>query len=335
MPPPGFDGWLPPLTVGRFFTTWSLHPWSAVVCAAMVGGYLAVRRLAVGRKGAWPWRASLAWLTGVTLLAFATQGSLRVYDDSLFWIHMVGHLVLVMVVPVLLVAGRPLDLVVAALPDGLSLRVATVLRGRVISAITNPGVGLILYTAVIAGTHLTGFMNQMMLHPWLGGIEQLMYVTAGVLFFLPLVGVPPIRWQVSAPLRMAMFVVAMPIDTFTGVILGQTNTYPWPAMAAMHPPWAPSLVTDLHAGGAVMWIGGDAIMTVMFGLAAIAWARSASLGEGAELGGWLEAARANYQHGLVGSGSPTSAVSASANPDSDDALDAYNQYLKRLHARRD
>lgn len=323
-------GWLPPLTVGRLFTTWSLHEWSAIAAGVLLLGYLLGWQRARRTASGWSLRAAAGWLLAVALLVFTTQGSLRAYDDSLFWLHMVAHLLLVMVIPVLLVVGRPLDLAVAALPSRRAEQLDRALHGRLFAALTNPGVGLALYTAVVAGTHLTGFMDQMMIHAWLGGVEQVLYVVAGFVFFLPLVGTPPIRWQLSAPLRMAMFVVAMPVDTFTGVILGQTDTYPWPLMASAHPPWAPSLITDLHYGGAVMWIGGDAIMTVMFGIAAVRWARAAVLSEGSELGGWLEAARANYQQDLIGD-----ATSAEpADPDSDAALDAYNAYLRRRSEQR-
>jgi putative copper resistance protein D len=334
-PPASTPQTLAPLNAGRLFTIWSFHMWSALVATLLLAGYLGGWLVARRRQHAVAMRAAASWCGGIALLVFATQGSLRVYDDALFWAHMVAHLILVMVVPVLLVAGRPLDVAIGALPDAAAERLGRALRGRVSSVITNPGVGLGLYTAVIVGTHLTGFMNQTMLHPWLTGLEQVMYVVAGVLFFLPLVGQAPIRWQLGAPLRMAMFVVAMPVDTFTGVILGQTNRYPWPLMAAMHPAWAPSLITDLHAGGAVMWVGGDAIMTVMFGIAAISWARSATASTGSDLGGWLDSARANYQQDLVRAVSETGAVDAPpANPDSDEALTAYNDYLQRLSSRR-
>lgn len=323
--------WLPRLAVGRLFSTWSFHVWSALAAAILLLAYLLAWRSARRRGTDWRRRSVLLWCSGIAVLVFTTQGSLRVYDDSLFWVHMVGHLLLVMVVPVLLVAGRPLDLAIAALPESRAQRFQNALHGRICSVVTNPGLGLALYTAVIVGTHLTGFMNQMMIHPWLGGIEQLMYVGAGVLFFLPLIGNAPIRWQLSAPLRMAMLVVAMPIDTFTGVVLGQTNKYPWPMMAAMHPPWAPSLTTDLHAGGAIMWVGGDAIMAVMFGIAAVGWARSAMSGTTSDLGGWLDSARANYQQDLAGGRAEGAAPPA--DPDSDEALEAYNEYLQRVNGR--
>jgi putative copper resistance protein D len=326
---------LPKLTAGRLFSRWSFHIWSALAALLLLIGYLLGWRAARRRGAAWQRRATASWCAGIAVLVFTTQAGPRVYDDALFWVHMVGHLLLVMVIPVLLIAGRPLDLIIAALPVTKAERFEHALRGRVGAAVTNPGVGLGLYTAVIVGTHLTGFMNQMMIHPWLTGLEQLIYVVAGTLFFLPLIGDAPIRWKLSAPLRMAMLVVAMPVDTFTGVVLSQTDKYPWPMMAAMHPAWAPSLLTDLHAGGAVMWVGGDAIMAVMFGIAAVSWARTAGSGATSDLGGWLDSARANYQQDLVGAtNTADDDTGAMTNPDSDEALAAYNDYLHRLGDRR-
>lgn len=331
MPGTSMMSLLPRLTTGRALSTWDAHAWAIVVAALLLIGYVAgLRRVA--RLGA-TWRASsaTAWLVGVALFVIATLSSVAVYSDALFWMHMVQHLLLIMVTPIFLVLGRPLDLAVAAFPGP---RLRNILRGRTVSVITNPGLGIALYAAAIAGTHLTGFMDSMMAHPWLHDAEAAVYVVVGFLFFLPLLGAPPIRWQIALPLRMAWLVVAMPVDTFTGVILGQTERYPWPMMAAVHPMWAPSLLSDLHAGGAIMWVGGDAIMAVLFGVCAVAWARRAGAGDGSELGTWLSAARVNYQAGLTGAAdSGTTQPAQPPTGDSDEDLAAYNAYLARLHQR--
>jgi putative copper resistance protein D len=318
---------LAPLTVARLFGHWALHPASAIASAVLVLGYLGCVA-AVRRRGThWPVVRSACWLAGVAVLVFTTQGGIAAYSDALFWMHMVEHLLLIMVVPLGLIGGRPWDLLLAV----TSGRAAGPLRGPVVSLLTHPLVTLALYTAAIAGTHLTGFMNSLMMHAWLHGLESAVYVVAGFLFFTPLVSDAPIRWRLSQPMRMMVLVVAMPVDTFTGVILGQTTVYPWPMMAMMHPAWGPSLIDDLHAGGAVMWIGGDAIMAVLMGVAAVAWARAAASGDGSELGGWLSAARVNYQRS-VATGAPVDpAGPAVRTGDSDDDLADYNAYLQRLN----
>ena len=50
----------------------------------------------------------------------------------------------------------------------------------------------------------------------------------------------------------------MPVDAFTGLILGSEGSNPFPALAKQRPGWAPSPISDVHIGGAVMWVGGAA-----------------------------------------------------------------------------
>ena len=99
-----------------------------------------------------------------------------------------------------------------------------------------------------------------MTNPALHDAEHALYLVVGYLFFLPILGSEPIRWRLSYPIRFVMLVVAMPVDTFTGLILGTENTPAKGMTTQMRPPGSPTPVADLHAGGAVMWIGGDAIM---------------------------------------------------------------------------
>ena len=324
---------VPPLTFGRLFTQWQWHPVSALVTLILIAGYAAGVYVVRRRGKPWPAVRTLAWFLAVALLVLATAGGIAVYSDALFWMHMVAHLVLIMVVPLGLIWGRPLDLAIAA-SGSKGPALERTFHGPAVSLITFPLLTLGLYAVVIAGTHLTDFMNTMMMHPWLHGLESAIYVVVGVLFFAPLVSSTPLRWQLSEPMRIMLMVLAMPVDTFTGVVLGQTSTFPWPMMAMMRPAWAPDPIDDLHAGGAVMWIGGDAIMAILMGVAAVAWVRAAGSGESSELGGWLSAARVNTQRDFVtghaddeGDGQPAEARTG----DSDDDLADYNRYLERLN----
>ena len=325
---PGMGGMasLPTLTWMSLVTTWELHPFvlALVVVAAAGYGTLVVRVRRLGQR--WPRRYRAAWLFGLAIVVVCSQGGIAVYGHVLFWVHMIGHLLLIMVAPLLLVLGAPLSLLVAAArPEAREAVERRLVRGP-IAAITNPALGLIAYTVTIVATHLTGFMDAVMIHPWLEAVEQLLYLVAGFWFFLPLVGSEPVRWRLGAPQRMFVLALSMPVDTFTGVVLLQTSSYPWPAMAAMHQPWASSPLDDLHAGGAVMWIGGDAIMAVIFALVFVRWARFSRT---ANLGGWLEGVRLHALRETVGLDAAT-AIGDAATADTDECLDAYNAYLGRL-----
>jgi hypothetical protein len=134
----------------------------------------------------------------------------------------------------------------------------------------------------------------------------------------------------------------MPVDTFTGLVLGYANRGDVVPTQA-RPPGAPAPVQDLHWAGAIMWIGGDAIMLAFIMVAVWMWSRD----DRAPLGGWLEAARkAQFDELVAGQATGDAAVPAGRGPaggaqrphadsggiDDDEHLAAYNAYLARLNS---
>jgi hypothetical protein len=131
----------------------------------------------------------------------------------------------------------------------------------------------------------------------------------------------------------------MPVDAFTGVVLGSYQTYPFRPMAPRN--WGPSPLNDIHQGGAVMWIGGAAIMFVVIMVTFFSWTReprsSAAMG-------WFETARRSTMADRMNEVPPTATATArvaGAPPgqggrpadvdDDDDQLAAYNAYLTRIN----
>ena len=188
-----------------------------------------------------------------------------------------------------------------------------------LAAITWPPFGVALYLTVIVGTHLTGFMNLVETNGAVHDGEHALYLAAGYLYFLPLIGREPIRWRVSYPTRIFLLFIAMPVDAFTGLVLGSEGSNPFPALAEQRPGWAPSPISDVHIGGAVMWVGGAGIMFALVMAVFFAWSRE-KRGDGGL--GWLESARRSnfatlvsaHQDANAGHGGPPSAAPAGARP---------------------
>ena len=78
------------------------------------------------------------------------------------------------------------------------------------------------------------------------------------------------------------------MDAFTGLVLGSEGRNPFPGLAEQRPAWAPSPLTDVHIGGAVMWVGGAGIMFGLVLAVFFAWSREQREDGGL---GWLESAR--------------------------------------------
>jgi putative copper resistance protein D len=103
------------------FTQWRLDPLWALVCVAALVLYLvAVRRLrAQGER--WYGAHTVAWVVGLGILFFATNGGIAVYQDYLIGFNASLLLLVCLVAPLALLAGRPATLIkltLAARTDG-------------------------------------------------------------------------------------------------------------------------------------------------------------------------------------------------------------------------
>lgn len=334
---------LPPLTAVRFFTAWQLDA-IALLGVLVAAGLYATAMLRVHRahpNNGWPAARAGSFGAGLLVIILATHSSIGVYDMTVFSVHMFQHLMLIMVAPPLLAAGRPLTLLLHSVRNPWHRRVKRAARSRLVTALTCPPVALASYTATIVGTHLTGLMGQVMQRPWLGQAEHLLYLVSGYLFAVLIVGDEPIRWRLSAPARLMLLAVSMVVDTFVGVVLIQSIH---PIMMTPHPGWGTDPLADTRTGGAVMWVFGDGLMALLMILVSIGWSRRP---EAARRRGhsWLEQARLSTFRTLVGSpdGATAGTVPAGApNPrtgrrstdidDDEESRATYNAWLARLHA---
>jgi putative copper resistance protein D len=303
----------------RLFTAWQLDAIAVAVLVIAAAAYLTgVASVATRTGRRWPLRRTLSFFAGLVVCAFATNGSIAVYDQVLFSAHMAGHLALVMLAPALLVAGHPLTLAVDASSPERRERILRIARGRVISLLTSPPVALAAYAAVIVGSHLTGLMDTIMRNTWAGQVEHLVYVLIGCQFFVLVVGQEPIRWRLGSPSRWLLLLIAMAVDTFTGIVLLQGTTAVHLEPSGLHV----NALSDTQTGGAIMWFGGDAIMAVVMVAVGVTWLRVVDRNPVSR--GWLEQARSEAFAEHTGrSGSDV---------DEDDAArEAYNEWLERLN----
>jgi cytochrome c oxidase assembly factor CtaG len=318
-------------------TVWQFAP-VVTAAVALAAGLYAWGMVRVARRHParpWPsWRAAM-FGGGLAVVVVATQSGIGAYDDVLFWDHMIQHLLLIMVAPPLLVAGEPITLLLHASRNPVHDLAMRAVRSPVATFLTWPPFTCAAYAAVIVVSHLTSAAGLVAVNQAAHNAEHALFLVVGYLFFLPLVGREPVRWRLSYPTRLLILFLTMPVDTFTGVVLGYSGAGAPGVPAGPRPPWAPSPVQDLHIGGAVMWIAGDSIMFAMMMLVFLAWSRD----ERPAARGWLETVRqANLERvtGMTPAGQ-----SERAGVDDDEHLAAYNAYLARLNrpepdgARRD
>jgi putative copper resistance protein D len=264
-----------PALAGRNFLRTYLNPVPIVVLAVALAVYL----LAVRRQNRlhpahpWPLRRTVSYLGGTLVTFVAICSFLGAYDRTLFWVHMVQHLLLIMVAAAMFAASSPVALCWRATSARTHRRLGAVLRSRPARIVGHPVTAFVLYAVLVPLTHLTVFFNDAIRSGAVDQFEHLCFVVVGFLFFRQLFGVDPNRYRVQPAMRGVMVFLAVPVDTFVGLTLDSETHEIFPAFAAEHRTWGPSLVMDLHLGGVIMWVGGDVLMTAAIVPIIVAWLR--------------------------------------------------------------
>ena len=315
---------LPQFSFEAVLTQWQSAPVVTAFAVVAAGLYLwgAVRVARRHPTRPWPaWRTGM-FLGGLAVVVVALQSGIGSYDDVLFWDHMVQHLMLVMAAPPLLIFGQPITLLMHASRNPLHTWVKRAVRSGAASFLTWPVFGFAAYAVAIVVAHLTGLANLVASNQVAHETEHVAFLVIGYLFFLPIIGSEPIKWRLSYPTKLVLLFLVMPVDTFTGLVISYGNRGTPGLPTGARPGWAGSALADLHAGGAVMWVAGDAIMFVLMMIVFLMW--STDTKAASRKRGWLESAR----RATV---APMSTSSTADIDEDDEQLVAYNAYLNRLN----
>lgn len=246
---------LPPLLV----SDWTLSVSVLAPAAAAAALYVVAVRRAGGR---WPLRRTVSFLVGIACVTVAVQSGLDAYDDRMLSVHMVQHMLLVLVAPLLLLGGRPVVLALRALRPCGRRRFALVLeRTRPFSA---PVPTLAIFAAVVVLTHLPSFYEATLRHPLLHDTEHALYLLAGLLMWSPLLdGDPAPRHRLSGLGRLGYLIAAMMPTAVVGAYLNRHATLVYPSYGPPARALGISALGDQAQAGAIMWVLGNSIMVVV------------------------------------------------------------------------
>lgn len=273
---------LPPeLTPERWLTSWDLDLLWTLVAGFGIFFYLAgVWRL--HRRGdRWPVHRTILWVVGMLALVWITNGALNVYEQYLFSVHMMSHMLLSMTVPILLVLSAPITLGMRAIrrrDDGsrgprewlllfVHSRYATVLTHPLVSGgIFAASLWVFYYTPIFRWA-----TEDHVGHTWM----VIHFLLTGYLFAQTLVGVDPVATRPPYPLRLLLLLATMAMHAFFGLSIMTSESLmlaDW--YGAMGRTWGdPPLVDQQNAGG-IAWSVGEIPTVALAVMVAILWSRS-------------------------------------------------------------
>jgi len=273
---------LPPeFTWSKLFTLWQLDLlWALIAIFGIV--YYVWGHLRLAQRGDhWPISRTILWVSGMVLLIFATNSGLVVYGTYLFSIHMLGHMLLSMAVPLLLVLGAPITLASRAIvarkdgSRGAREWILVAVHSKYLAIIGHPVVA-----ASIFGLSLIVFyyspLFEWALKDHLGHLWMTAhFVFSGYLFAQSLIGIDPSPHNPPYPLRLIIVLATMAFHAFFGlsIILGTSLLVPdW--YGAMGRTWGDSPLIDQQNGGELAWGLGEFPTLALAILVTWAWSKS-------------------------------------------------------------
>jgi len=245
----------------RFQTDWLNLLALAIEVGLAVWYLVSVRRLEARGRG-WSGRRTACFVGGTVLVIVAVQSGLASYDDQVFWIHVIQHLLLMNFAPILFALSAPMTLALQASSrrtQGILLRV---LHHPVVEFITNPVVVVVGAYGTMLVYFLTPFYNFSLEHPWVHDLTHLHFLISGALFWWIVIGRDPSRWRPSFPAKLGVLAAGIPVNAILGVSLTG-------ATASIAPHF--HSLGDTHVGGSILWVVGELTTLIAMGIVLYQW----------------------------------------------------------------
>jgi cytochrome c oxidase assembly factor CtaG len=252
-------------TTSFFLHAWEVHPSVVVGCVAMLVWYF---------WGQFP--SAKYWVpfcAGVVILCLALISPIDPLGDLyLFSAHMVQHLLLILIIPPLLIAGLA-EKRVSRWMEVPSVRSAEAVLGRPVVAWTSN-------MFVMSIWHLPVLYNAANANTGIHICEHLSFLITSCMFWWPIVS--PIESQRLPPAKAMVYLFgAAVVSTVLGIVItflpvGYYEPYMHPvdSLGALHlirVTWGISAATDEKLAGLIMWVPGCTVYFIALLLKLARW----------------------------------------------------------------
>ena len=279
--------------------------------------YVAAHLILARRKIDWPIGRTIAWVLGWALLLWVGSAGVWAYSGAAFSYHMLVHMTVNMIIPVLIVLGAPITLALRVLPTqpesepmGLRDLINGLLNWKPLEYLMHPVVIGINFIGSAYAVYLSGLFEFLMRYHWGHQLMTLHFIISGLLFFGLIVGADRNPKELPHVAKLGFLFAAMPFHAFFAVILLSSdgiigsNFYNGLDVA-----WMTDLYADQQMGGQYTWAIGEIPMLMVVIALVFQWFAQDS----------REAKRKDraMDEGL------------------DDSYEAYNEMLRKLAERSD
>lgn len=224
--------------------------------------YLLLGLLSNQRHKQWPIYRYIFWVFGVLSAAAAIIGPIAELAHKNFTAHMVGHLFLGMLAPLLLSLAAPMTLLMRNLGVRYARKLSRMLKSFPVGVYCHPIAASILNIGGLWVLYTTELYTAMHYYPLLQMIVHLHVFLAGYLYTISIIYVDPIAHRYSFIFRAIVLILSLAAH---GILSKYIYAYPPAGVPIEH----------AQAGGMIMYYGGDLIELGLIFLFCRQWYRAA------------------------------------------------------------
>jgi len=280
--------WMPvdPPTLARLF---AFHPQPvpivALLGAALLVAYLVGVIVLLRRGLPWPPGRLVWWVLGIATIELMTATGFDGYGMELFSVHMLQHMVIGMLTPILLCLGAPMTLLLRALPArprGARSVVLAIVHSGAVRFIANPVTTVLLFLFSLYGLYFTPAFDWLMSTMWGHNLMLVHFLAIGMLYFWAVLGVDPsprrgggFTGAFGQPaLRIGELLVPIPFHAFFGVAIMMATTLVVGFYARPNPSWNVDPLADQQLAGGIAWGFTEAPTLLVLAVLFMQWQRS-------------------------------------------------------------
>ncbi|QTC40589.1 cytochrome c oxidase assembly protein [Bacillus sp. V3] len=206
----------------------------------------------------WPLYRTVFWSAGIFLAVAAVAGPLAEKAHHDFQAHMLGHLFLGMLAPLLMALAAPMMLTLRTLPRDKARKLSLLLKSRQLKVLIDPFFALFLNIGGLWLLYTTSLYSAMHENILLHIFIHLHVFLAGYLFTVSLIYIDPIPHRKSYAYRAAALLSALAAHGILSKIIYARPPQGIPAGQA-------------EAGSMLMYYGGDAIDIILIFILCLQW----------------------------------------------------------------
>ena len=265
-----------PPTLANLALGWSFEPLVALPLLVAAAGWLALVRRIDRLHPASPVPAvrTVVFLGGLATIAVALLSGIERYDTSLFSVHMVQHLLLMLVAAPLIALAAPVTQVLrAASPEVRRSVLLPILHSTVAGVLGHPVVAWSAFTIVAWASHFSPLFDLALENQAVHTAEHVAFLAAGLLFWWPVVAADPAPRRLSYPVRALYLLLQMPPSSFLGMAIVFAAAPLYPHYATLGAPYGIDALADQQLAGGIMWLWGDVVLVGAILAVVAAWMR--------------------------------------------------------------